>query len=97
MNFVNNRLLPQMRQELFNDVEHMVFPAVMLVEGVVNNGLALASEFGSNPDTWNGVPVTISHPMDGDSPISANQPEVLEKQAIGQVFNSFLEDNSLKE
>lgn len=81
--------------------EYVIVPVVALVEGVIQgmtaNGpeLALASEFGKFPDTWNGRPIVVNHPVIDGNPISANSPEVLESWSIGTIFNSKLNNNQL--
>jgi len=90
------------RREKFNDIEHLVIPVVALVEGVLHPAnseqpeLALASEFGKAPVGWNGRPVTINHPEIRGEKVSANSPEVLETEQIGQLFNTKLSDKKLK-
>ena len=90
------------RKETFNDVEHLVIPVVALVEGVLHSAnseqpeLALASEFGKTPEGWNGRPVTINHPEIRGEKVSANSPEILETEQIGQLFNTVLDGKKLK-
>ena len=90
------------RREKFNDIEHLVIPVVALVEGVLHSAnseqpeLALASEFGKAPAGWNGRPVTINHPEIRGEKVSANSPEVLETEQIGQLFNTKLSDKKLR-
>lgn len=90
------------RKEKFNDIEHLVIPVVALVEGVLHSAnseqpeLALASEFGKAPAGWNGRPVTINHPEIRGQKVSANSPEVLETEQIGQLFNTVLDGKKLK-
>lgn len=73
--------------------QRLVIPAVMLVAGVVNNMLVEAEELMKFPAAWNGRPVTIRHPQAGGEYISANAPQVIEKQAVGQVFNAHVDGN----
>ena len=94
--------LGKSRKETFNDVEHLVIPVIALVEGVLQSSnsdqpeLALASEFGRAPAGWNGRPVTINHPEIRGHKVSANSPEVLETEQIGQLFNTVLDGKKLK-
>jgi hypothetical protein len=87
---------PQLRK--FRNREFLVSPAVLLVEGVVNNHLALAEEFGGGGRFagWNGVPVTLGHPKRNGEPVSANSPEVLEEVGIGHVFGASMDGEKLK-
>lgn len=89
------------RTETFNDREYLVVPVVALVEGVVhamNAGspeFVAAEEFSRAPQGWNGRPLFYGHPMNGDSPVSGNSPDVLEEKAIGLVFNTRLKSKKL--
>lgn len=86
--------------ELAGD-EYTVIPCVCLVEGVLwpanapSPELALAEEFGRFPDGWNGRPVVLNHPREDGIAVSASKPAVLEN-ALGQIFNTVLEDKKLK-
>lgn len=92
------------RTETLKGQEYIVTPAVILVEGVLRPGnagglveLALASEFGKIPHSWNGRPVTISHPKIDGNFVSAGLPDVWESGAVvGMLFNTHMEDNRLK-
>lgn len=90
------------RREKFNGIEHLVIPVIALVEGVIQSAnsekpeLALAQEFGNAPGGWNGRPVTINHPEIKGQKVSANSPEVLESEQIGQLFNTVLDGKKLK-
>ena len=91
------------RNETFQEQDHIVIPMVGLVEGVMLSAnadepaLALAEEFGKHVAGWNGRPVVINHPKDTKgNPVSANSPEILENEQIGQLFNSELSDKKLK-
>ena len=83
---------PTKRQTL-NGIEYIVAPAVILVEGVHNGSggpiYHPAEEMANYPQRWDGVPVVIDHPYFEDgTPRSANDPQVLEKQGVGQLFNT---------
>jgi hypothetical protein len=92
----------QIRREKFNDKEHVVIPAVALVEGVIQCAVCpdpefvSAREFGKAVESWNGRPVTINHPKRGGLFVSANSPEVLESEKVGLWFNTKVEDRRLK-
>lgn len=88
------------RTESFQGKDYLVVPVVALIEGVIQGmaaegpELALADEFGRFPGGWNYRPVVMSHPLDEEgNPISANSPSVLEKYAIGYIFNTRLSAN----
>ena len=85
----------------WNKKEHIVVPVVMMVEGVHNGSRGPVyhnpDELGRIEASWNGIPVTISHPINEDNQfISANSPNVLEKYSVGTIFNTHLEDGKLK-
>lgn len=90
------------RREEFQGAEHLIVPVVMLKEQVLHAAnaeepeLALASEFGRFPQSWDGRPVVLDHPKRNGMPVSANSTDILEERAFGQIFNTFLEDNKLK-
>jgi len=83
------------RQEKLDGRAMLVVPMIMAKSGVVmNDGLIPDEEF--EPATWNGVPLTASHPLDGDEFVTANSPEIIETFSIGRVFNTTFENGSLK-
>lgn len=98
------RLLAQaaeVRTATFDGRDHIVFPVVMLVEGVLyaSNApgpeLVLASEFSKAPTGWDGRPVVGDHPVLDGQHVSANLPQVLETQAFGLVFNTHVDGKRL--
>ena len=76
------------RREVFEGVECLVVPVVMIVEGVLNDALVPSVEFGRHVEAWNGRPVVIEHPVIDGVPVSANQPHILERSSIGQLFGA---------
>jgi hypothetical protein len=72
--------------------QHIVVPAIILVEGVHNGSAGPlyypAEELSRVPSTWNGVPVTVNHPETDGTLTSANDPEVMKNWAIGVLFNA---------
>lgn len=107
--FTNSRMTVQasidveaIRTETHLGVDHLVVPVVALVEGVLFpsnapfNELALASEFGKQPQGWNGRPIVFDHPVRNGVQVSANSPEILESEAFGQLFNTRLDGKKLK-
>jgi hypothetical protein len=90
------------RTESFNDVEYLVVPLVMLVEGVIQGANASQPEFCPNSELeksavgWNGRPIVMNHPMIQGSYVSANSPTVLENWAFGFVFNTTTPDRKLQ-
>lgn len=89
------------RTETVDNVEYLVAPVVMMVEGVHpgSRGSLLhpVEEFGKTPAAYNGIPITIHHPQAATGEyISANSPETLKSWAVGKIFNAKLEKKKLK-
>ena len=81
-----------LRDEQLEGEHYLVAPVVMLVEGVHSGtGGALyysPQEIAAHVETWNGVPIVVSHPYSADgAPISANTPAIRESQTVGTLFN----------
>ncbi len=81
--------------------KHIVVPVVMMVEGVHNGShgplFHPAEELGKFPESWNGIPVVIDHPVnDNGLNISANSPEVIDGPTVGRVYNTTMEGDKLK-
>lgn len=78
----------------------LIVPVTMIVEGVLSGSrgplLHLAEDFGKFPEAWNGIPVVINHPERSGKNISANSPDVIESGLVGRVYNTHVENNSLK-
>lgn len=91
-------LLPgeSVRREVHEGVEHLVVPAVLIVEGVLNDALVLASEFGRHVEAWNDRAIPVLHPQDRGEYISAGRPDVVEKNTIGRVYNARVDGTRLK-
>jgi hypothetical protein len=79
---------------------HLVVPVVMMVEGVHNGSQGpifhSIEELGKFPDSWNGIPVVIYHPMKDDQPVSANSPEIIDTRTVGRVYNTNVDGKKLK-
>ena len=74
---------------------HLVVPVSMMVEGVHNGShgpmFHSIAELGRFPDSWNGMPVVIDHPEINGVNVSANQPEIIEQQKIGSIYNTHVD------
>ncbi len=91
----------KVRTEMYDGNEHLVVPATMVMQGVYAGSagpmLYLSEELDRYPETWNGIPVMISHPTDVDGKnISANSPEVLDSEIVGRVFYTRMDGKKLK-
>ncbi len=69
---------------------HLVVPVVALVAGVVNGFLVEPDELRKFADAWNGRPIPIRHPKAEGEYVSANTPEIIERQVVGQFFNAHI-------
>lgn len=80
--------------------EHIVVPVIMMVEGVHrgSHGPLFHSidELGKFPETWNGMPVVINHPEINGINISANDPDIIDGQVVGRVYNTYVDGTKLK-
>jgi hypothetical protein len=76
------------RREQLNGREHLVVPTVMLVPGVLNGEYVSAEEVAASVAAWNDVPIPIEHPRERGLPISARQPEVLERAVVGRLYGA---------
>jgi hypothetical protein len=89
---IKTNLSKLIRAEEKGGVDYLVSPVILITEGVHNNILYPASELKKFPDAWSGRPLPLHHPMSGDKPVSANSPDVIEEQVVGQLFNVRYED-----
>jgi len=76
--------------------EYLVVPMVMIKEGVLNNIYYPKSEIAKFPQAWNGNPITVRHPIQNGTNVSANLPLTFEEFKIGYIFNTVMEDDKLK-
>jgi uncharacterized protein DUF2213 len=83
------------RRELYNGKMHSVFPAVLAVEGVLNEALVTADELAKYVEAWNGRPIPILHPQEDGNYVSANYPDILERVA-GTVFGATRDGDKLR-
>lgn len=88
------------RHEVFQNRRHLVIPVIMMVEGVHNGShgpvLHLAEDLAKFPGAWDGIPVSIGHPDDNGVHVSANSPDVIDRQVVGRVFNTHMDGVKLK-
>lgn len=89
------------RREMHQGKAHIVVPTIMMKEGVHcgSHGPLLhpAEELGRHPGAWNGIPVIVYHPEDGEgNNISANAPQVIDEEVIGRVYHTTMSNGDLK-
>lgn len=93
---IKANMAPTVGEVDFNGKKFLSAPAVMLLPDVLNGVLVTEDVAAKFPETWNGVPVTLGHPMKNNQHVDANQPDVLEEFKIGQLFGCKWEDGKLK-
>ncbi len=78
----------KVRRRKYKGRMHVIVPAVMIPEGVLNGnegpGLYLAEELHKTPIAWNNKPAVFNHPEEG----TANDAGVMEETELGTVFNT---------
>lgn len=90
----------KVRRETVNGRKYLVAPVVAVKEGILNyeDGTEFipADEIKNSVDLWNGVDLPIGHPeMHGQS-VSAKNKVVVDKNAVGRMWNAHYEDKKLK-
>jgi len=85
------------RQEVLDNIQHTIYPVIMINEGVHNRVLYTEDELTRTVQNWNNCPVPIRHPNDSEgNPISCNSPVIHNNQVIGKVFNAHIDNKALK-
>lgn len=78
----------QVERRTLDGREYLVAPVVLVREMVLNGGYLPANEIQDSTVAWNGRPITVNHPtIDGEF-APANQPQFLETQTIGLIFEA---------
>lgn len=79
----------QPRQAILEGREYIVVPMTTIVPGVLNGSKGALyyppEEIARSADQWNHMPIVVYHPTDPltNSPLSARDPGVLDRQGIG--------------
>jgi len=85
------------RYEQLEGREHLVVPAVMIVEGVLNGSAGplfySGAELGKAPSVWNHKPLVVYHPAEG---ASACDPHILNTRKVGVILNTTYKGPKLK-
>lgn len=83
---------PKTRRERLNGRWYLVAPATILREGVLNGSQGPlfypADQIQKDPQSWNGMPITVNHPTEDGVPVSARSPKIIEKFGIGTVYQA---------
>jgi len=95
MEVVCNTVDVNVRREQYESREYLVFPAVALKPMVLKGELVPAEEIVTFHEAWNGRPVTLYHAKDEEgNDISVNEPGLWQKQRVGWIFNTHLNDDN---
>ena len=87
--FTGNVDTATLKVKQLNGETYLVGPVVMAKEIVMNKVLYRAKELKASVPHWNGRPVVVGHPKTEDGGFkTANDPDVLEAQGIGMIFNT---------
>jgi len=95
---INARLSTQ--RKTLHGRDYLVAPLTLIVPGVLNGSQGPLyyppEEITKNVLAWNNIPIVVYHPTLDGKQVSARRPDVLEKAAVGNVFNARVEDDKLK-
>jgi len=90
----------ELKLTVHQEKAHIVAPVVMMVEGVHHGSqgplLHTIDELGKFPASWNGIPIVIYHPEEEGQAISANSPDIIDKEVVGRVYNTNVDGKKLK-
>ena len=84
----------EVKTRKYRGKNHLVIPVIMMVEGVHHGSHGplyhSIQDLGKFPESWNGIPVVIDHPVIEGVNVSANSPDI---EDVGKVFNTYVKDN----
>lgn len=83
------------RHETLDGRPHLVVPVVAIVEGVLNNVYVPADVIARSLPSWNGRPTPIRHPSVDGQNVSANSPDIIEQQVIGNLYNMWFQKDRM--
>src|SRR5262245_55407948 len=96
LSFVSNGTMGAVHEIAHAGRRYLVSPVVALREGILNDILVTAGEFGKFAQSWSGRPVPISHPQAAGGPTSANTPDIWAADVLGHLWNVEIDDAALK-
>lgn len=89
-------LTNEVSRTVYDGRDTIIVPVIMAKSSIPMNGFLFPAE-EMFPAAWNGVPVTIGHPQEGDGFISANAtPDILAKWSVGRIFEAVIDGDALK-
>lgn len=87
------------RRAMLHNREHIVAPLVLIVPGVLEGSRGALyyppEEVERDPSVWNHVPIVVYHPYLNGQPTSARDPEILNRQGIGVILNTHINNGRL--
>lgn len=90
----------QLRTESYMGRKHLIAPVVLMVEGVHSGSkgptLYTAQELMKFPEAWNGRPVPVFHPQGDYGYVSCNDPNIIQQQSVGHLFNVHFDSQERK-
>jgi hypothetical protein len=90
------------RAASFQGRQHIVFPVMACMEGVVRAMGSDAPELvrfevlARTVGQWNGKPIVGGHPLVGGEPVSANTPDIYERETFGLIFEASANETTRK-
>jgi hypothetical protein len=100
MEFLTVNVGGKLRKETLEGRPHLVAPAVILKEEVLNGsegaGFYPHEENKKALPAWNGMPITLGHPESNGAKVSARSPEVINNRKVGVVLNTGSDDSGKK-
>lgn len=81
------------RVETLDNIEYLVVPVIPVKEAVLNGRFVSGEEINAHIEAWNGIPVPVDHPTLGGVYVSANDPDLIATQSIGQFFHAHYEES----
>jgi len=90
----------KVRHDRMNGRDHLVVPCVMMTEGVHDGSegplLYTEEELKINTRLWNNKPVVVYHPVRNGAPVSACDPDIIDRYGVGVLMNTRWEKDGLR-
>lgn len=88
------------RKATRNGEAYLVAPVTLIVEGVLNGSKGPlfypSEEIENTTDAWDSIPITVNHPSENGSPVSASHGDILARTGIGQLLNPQFSNGRLR-
>lgn len=97
-NLISNSI-GKTREEVIGGRNYTVAPLTLIVPGVLSGSKGplyySPDETAKAAQRWNGMPITVGHPVRNGRPVSARTPGISEEYEIGRVYNVQFKDGKL--